>query len=67
VAKKIFRKPIRKADHVFAKQIAVFAEPIRLIIGFAKNVFTNNIQKSQKTLPEIQKKNYSRIGFAKTT
>ncbi len=56
----LFAKP-------FANQITVFAEPIRLIIGFAKNVFTNNIQKSQKTLPEIQKKNYSRIGFAKTT
>jgi len=65
VAKKIFRKPIRKADHVFAKQIAVFAEPIRLIIGFAKNVFSNNIQKTQKTYFEFQKKIYSLIGFAK--
>jgi len=48
VAKKIFRKPIRKADHVFAKQIAVFAEPIQPIIGFAKNIFVNNIQKMNK-------------------
>ena len=32
----IFAKP-------FAKQIGVFAAPIRLIIGFAKKVFLNNM------------------------
>lgn len=48
----------------FANQIGVFAEPIRLIIGFAKNEFANKIKKTGKTQMEILKKNYSRIGFA---